>query len=291
MKNHKLINILVSGILVLLSQQARSMEDLKNICDYRVRYEKSEFPVPSYIKDILKSPKEYIELQLNQINQYASGQALINFLGEALKGKKLIITFSDCQDTSGDVVNGDALLSINLNKTIIELNDKTSKFPEVFSILPLVQSQFNISQDPNRPLWVIQIMPDRSPFWLTIAHELIHVYHKLKDQNEYRTVHNKDPEEVIAQIGSGDIAGKDFPEFTNASRLSPQKLWTNLEERNTVLNKNDISELKLRLEAGEKIRYIYQPSNLIFLELKSTFDKIVGMEIEFPIKKVYYHKI
>jgi hypothetical protein len=40
-------------------------------------------------------------------------------------------------------------------------------------------------------------------------------------------------------------------------RCRPDEIWSDNEEHKTVFSPSDVSEMKLRLEAGEPLRYIY----------------------------------
>ena len=178
---------------------------------------------------------------------------------------------------SGDVKDGNGIVVINFDKCIIDWNSGM-EFPEIYSLIPLIQGQLELPTAGGKML-VVEIAPDRSPFWMSIAYELIHVFHKLTDPEAYEKRIKSTPQEVIESISKNQTLYPSFFEL-RVPRLS-QALWTNEEERETVIGIG-ISEFTIRREMKQKIRYIYQASDKVFLELKETVDRVNGSPLPLP---------
>ena len=123
------------------------------------------------------------------------------------------------------------------------------------------------------------ISAESTPFWITLAHELIHLKHKLEEVNGIsRTDVQGIPYSLARTIGIEDIlVGKYqnlFPLFPELSewRLDMLELWLNLEERRTVIGPDidGICEASIRLLAGFPTRFIYQDKSIKSLEETST---------------------
>ena len=179
---------------------------------------------------------------------------------------------------SGDVKDGNGIVVINFDKCIIDWNSEM-EFPEIYSLIPLIQGQLELPTTAAGKMLVVEIAPDKSPFWMSIAHELIHVFHKLTDPEAYEKRIRSTPQEVIKSISKNQTLYPNFFEL-RVPRLS-QALWTNEEERETVVGIG-ISELTIRREMNQKIRYIYQASDKVFLELKETVDRVNGSPLTLP---------
>jgi hypothetical protein len=99
----------------------------------------------------------------------------------------------------------------------------------------------------------IKIKDGISPSYLSFAHELIHLSHYLDSKENYiklkddKTTEIQKEAKALNKIYTGQDAMK---------RAMP--IWSNKEEWKTVYDAANTSELKLRLAAGEDIRYLYQ---------------------------------
>lgn len=126
------------------------------------------------------------------------------------------------------------------------------------------------------------ISAESTPFWITLAHELIHLKHKLEEVNGIsHTDVQGIPYSLARTIGIEDIlVGKYqnlfslFPELSEW-RLDMLELWPNLEERRTVIGPDidGICEASIRLLAGFPTRFIYQDKSIKSLEETSTIVK------------------
>ena len=131
------------------------------------------------------------------------------------------------------------------------------------------------------------ISAESTPFWITLAHELIHLKHKLEEVNgisrtDVQGISHTDvqgiPYSLARTIGIEDILVGEyqnlfslFPELSEW-RLNMSELWPNLEERRTVIGPDidGICEASIRLLAGFPTRFIYQDKSIKSLEETST---------------------
>lgn len=125
-----------------------------------------------------------------------------------------------------------------------------------------------------------------SPFMITLAHELIHLKHKLEEianvcgGGEITSI----PYSTAKTIGIENIFESKysylFPFLSELQevRLNMTELWPNLEERRTVLGPDidDISEHTLRQSMGISSRFIYQRKDITSLEKQETISKIIN---------------
>lgn len=123
------------------------------------------------------------------------------------------------------------------------------------------------------------IFAESTPFWITLAHELIHLKHKLEEVNGIsRTDVQGIPYSLARTIGIEDILVGNyqnlFPSFPELSewRLNMSELWPDLEERRTVIGPDidGICEASIRLLARFPTRFIYQDKSIKSLEKTST---------------------
>lgn len=126
------------------------------------------------------------------------------------------------------------------------------------------------------------IFAESTPFWITLAHELIHLKHKLEEVNGISSADVQGiPYSLARTIGIEDILVGEyqnlfhlFPELSEW-RLNMSELWPNLEERRTVIGPDidGICEASIRLLAGFPTRFIYQDKSIKSLEETSTIVK------------------
>lgn len=135
-----------------------------------------------------------------------------------------------------------------------------------------------------------------SPFTITLAHELIHLKHKLEEIGElsYSGIAGI-PYSIAKTIGIENIFDGTYSHLFSLLaelqevRLNMNELWPNLEERRTVIGPDvdNISEHTLRKSMGIPSRFIYQNKDLISLEKQETILKIINDPIlpdEYSIK-------
>lgn len=134
---------------------------------------------------------------------------------------------------------------------------------------------------------VIAISAVETPFWITLAHELIHLKHRLEEiqmcpeggLNIAGRLIKDIPYSNAKEIGIREVLlindylflYKQLPELSDL-RIKITELWTDLEERRTVIgpDNDNISEASIRKEAEIPTRYIYQSKDIESLEKKET---------------------
>lgn len=151
------------------------------------------------------------------------------------------------------------------------------------------------------------IFAESSPFWLVLAHELIHLKHKLEEMCKNFC---KQPDQVSSErelsfipyssantirisdilIGNYRYLDKFVPELKEL-RLDMTGLWTSLEERRTVIgpDADGICEASIRLSAGFPTRFIYQDKLVQSLEKKDVVNQSISSFLQsiisFSIRK------
>ncbi|MBR1735359.1 MAG: hypothetical protein IJ730_08005 [Alphaproteobacteria bacterium] len=140
---------------------------------------------------------------------------------------------------------------------------------------------------------VYRISKILSPFYIIVAHELIHLKHFLDTclrRDEAITYGN-----ALRIQDYNDLPdGLDLPELSEEHYFPIKALrreipWTNYEERRTVIGPDidNISELSFRVVAGLPIRYIYQGPGNCFCEMSSIIHKIVKQAfVEYSIENI-----
>jgi hypothetical protein len=112
--------------------------------------------------------------------------------------------------------------------------------------IPVIKSRSSITMEDGVSRDVVLIGKGKSPFYLTVAHELIHFLHDIESpdlmEKRRRITYDRVPTRRLSEI------------------------WRDREEHKTVFSAADISEMKLRLEAREPLRYIYQNADTPFYE-------------------------
>jgi len=147
---------------------------------------------------------------------------------------------------------------------------------EIIAGLPYLERFFGISEclgvrGKIGNIDIYKIARVRSPFYVTIAHELIHLKHFLdtclnrKASFPYgKAIGIQD----YPHLKSIDIHLPETEERGISSKLRREIPWTNYEERRTVVGPDidGISELSFRIVAGLPIRYLYQGPYNCFCE-------------------------
>ena len=119
------------------------------------------------------------------------------------------------------------------------------------------------------------ISAESTSFWIRLAHELIHLKHKLEEVNNISGEGLQSiPYSASKEIGIEDLLiGKRrdiFPLVPELSewRLNMSELWPNLEERRTVVGPDidGICEASMRLSARIPTRFISQDKLIKSLE-------------------------
>lgn len=144
----------------------------------------------------------------------------------------------------------------------------------------MAESIYPILCKPNEEIVVVTGANYKTPFWLTLAHELIHAKHKLEaienNLDELKILKSttqieKIPYYIATNIDIDSIfldptynfLYDQLPELS-ILRINMNGLWTNLEERRTVIgpDSDGISEASIRasvrIEDKLPTRYIYQ---------------------------------
>lgn len=126
------------------------------------------------------------------------------------------------------------------------------------------------------------ISAEPTPFWITLAHELIHLKHKLEELNKISVDGIQGISYSLAKtIGISDILIGDYrylfhyvPELLKL-RLNMSELWPNLEERRTVIGPDidGVCEASIRKSAGLPSRFIYQDKTIKYLEETATVER------------------
>jgi len=127
-----------------------------------------------------------------------------------------------------------------------------------------------------------------SPFTITLAHELIHLKHKLEEIAKITEDYTRGKEIQYISYGHAKTIGIDniFTEYCDLFsvlpelqevRLNMSELWPNLEERRTVIGPDidNISEHTFRKSMKIPTRFIYQGKDIISLEKQETVLKII----------------
>ena len=155
----------------------------------------------------------------------------------------------------------------------------------IIDIVAIDEYKYPLIQRGNLPDY-LGISGMISPFMITLAHELIHLKHKLEeianvcDSGEITSI----PYSIAKIIGIENIFDTKYsylfpllPELQEV-RLNMTELWPNLEERRTVIGPDidDISEHTLRKSMGISSRFIYQSKDIISLEKQETISKIIN---------------
>jgi hypothetical protein len=133
----------------------------------------------------------------------------------------------------------------------------------------------------GRTAVISAISAESTPSWITLAHELIHLKHKLEEINKIGATGIQGiPYSLAKTIGISDILIGDYvnlspyvPELLEL-RLNMSELWPNLEERRTVVGPDidGICEASIRESAGLPSRFIYQDKNIKHLEKIATIE-------------------
>lgn len=180
------------------------------------------------------------------------------------------------------------------NGIIFRQGTQTSFFPRqiytqdgeklelIIAIASIKEYQYPVIDDMESEYFGISWMI--SPFDVTLAHELIHLKHKLEEIAGISSSEiAKIPYSKAKTIGIQDIFSEEYsyllevlPELQEV-RLNMSELWPNLEERRTVIGPDidNISEHTFRKSMGIPSRFIYQSNGIISLEKQETVLKII----------------
>ncbi|EKE00833.1 MAG: hypothetical protein ACD_21C00267G0008 [uncultured bacterium] len=175
------------------------------------------------------------------------------------------------------------------DKTAFFVRRREGKAELVIEIADIINSDYPVTHEFEEPS-IAAISSNSTEFWITLAHELIHLKHKLEeigdgmdrrqiDLSQYSDIkiedipYQKTQDINIKEIFSGryDFLYRQLPELSEP-RINMTMLWSTLEERRTVIgpDRDNISEASIRAAAGISARYIYQSSGMRFLESKCT---------------------
>ena len=224
--------------------------------------------------------KSYIEGLVSEIAKLDHGKALLNsFISRIPEIEKLPIIFSSDPDdiTAFNISNG-TIGPESKPHIILNMWDgkrvTTTKDGKVYAYTISGLLKPRILEDEIYGK-LVEVSAGLTPFYITFAHELIHASKESLDR-----INNK----------------KRIP-YMEQDRKRVKNLYPDDEERKTVLSVNNNSELILKKEAGEMIRYPYHFDDMVFYEpIKSImhnifFDaKVETQESEEEIKKYILSK-
>lgn len=221
----------------------------------------------------------FIRDQFERIAQLPSGRELLSSLSNHYNsetGKRLPVVFSeDKRDITAfntgsptqapyillnmwdgkRVTRGSPSSSSSSNSLIqtpsmssISSSSSGSLLPEVYTVGSVLKSRSRLTDGTE----VVEIGPGLTPFHISFAHELIHAERWNRNAAEMQS----------AKWGEPMAPGP----YSEKYRKRGAEISPNIEEDRTVASPKEVSELRLRMEAGEPIRYLYQDSTATFYE-------------------------
>ena len=217
----------------------------------------------SYMKDII-----------SDISRLDTGKALLrSFLAKrsAFKAQnttassKLRILFSAQKQMGFDTKNDRIDVNMWGNNRLI--TQKDGKY-YAYTIGGLLKSRLATSHGTssssssethmdNDHIELVEVGPGLTPFYISFAHELMHAERYYRNKEEFSQ--------------AGDLKDP----YADKFRKKTLEISPNAEENRTVISPNDFSELLLRKEAKERIRYLYHnfSDSVTYYEPKSTIIK------------------
>ena len=217
--------------------------------------------------------RDFIKTNLIELSELDYGKQLLRSFLDKISGKKekFPIIFSSYKNTKDESDTTAFSAGIRVTGTIqdewqphITINMWDGKRVTVrqkkniytYSVGGLLKPQTTGNRVPKG---LIEISSGLTPFYITLAHELIHAQRYFINKGE---------------MFDAQQYGKPYQE---ESRIRVMDLYPNAEEERTVLSPNDFSELVLRIKANEMIRYPYHFSGEKFYEpisniIKNIFD-------------------
>jgi hypothetical protein len=201
--------------------------------------------------------KDFLKTQFDKIEKLQSGKLLLKNIADALDtnpmftGGLAISFLHEDEERSTFRIKDPTLQIPRINLNLWENNVGVKKsvgdisFPEIYTTKPLIKSKTSIPMGGELSRDAVEIGEGLSPFYLTLAHELTHLKHAIENKGKIKQLQKIEPSHPIDRSTA---------------------IWKNREEHRTVFSPADISEMKLRMEAGEPLRYIYQDRTKSFFE-------------------------
>lgn len=198
--------------------------------------------------------------QLNDMARYPSGQRLLTKMGELMAQEPALPMTPGASRTKDSpfrvlITNKDVnqyhaasnTVKLNFWGTAIAMKQQSDDKVKLFSVYPLVHGR---SETPTGEQ-MIESRDGLTPYYISVFHEFNH-YKDNKDPNANRLVKG------IEQFEDMD---KKTPIYSRTRSIIPGMYTTfSPTEHRTIFDgsTSDTSELSLRLESGEPIRYLYQ---------------------------------
>lgn len=218
--------------------------------------------------------------QLEQLESSPTGRALLNNINTYLKSnrKRLNIEFVDNPDTDSYSTRFNSNDPNNLS-VIINLKQFQQDRDGYYMDLPEIKSRARAGNQE-----VFEIAPGRTPLHIALGHELVHFNHFIDAEQKGKSAKKFGESATPKEVSNLKNRNK-YPELM-IPRIGSSRLFTNAEERKTVIGKglspktrgDGISEMSLRMEAGLNPRYIYQgqrPGSRFF-EPADTVRRVIG---------------
>ena len=260
----------------------RDFEEINQLLKERQQFrpydEHAKWDVSSFPKKQKESYyRDYIKETLTEIVKFDNGRKLLSSFLEKMQNTKinfLIIFSSDSRDITSfspktshrsvwsipEELNSHIMLNMWDGKRVTTQKDGKVY---VYSISGLLKSRLGTSHETSSnssseiqidddPKELVEVGAGLTPFYITFAHELIHAIRYFKNEDEQKQVKSiSDP-------------------YADQYRKRAKSLYPDAEEERTVLSSGDVSELVLRMEAKERIRYPYSFNGETFYEPSSS---------------------
>lgn len=250
-------------------------------------------PAPNY-EEYIKNPKieesqkiaklkNILFKELNKMSEYESGRILLNMVGQLIEKEK---TDNNKNFFKVDI-NSSGLNSYDKKSNTLNLSFSkaiplvhTDGTHRLYMTYPLIHGTIDLKETvtsqkadsattkiaQNETKTFIESKKGLSPYFITIFHELNHY----KDDNYFRSKVKKYVEGNVGQFGA--------PKSRNSSIVRTMQDFNAPTEHRVVwdADQEDISELTLRMEAKEPLRYLYQDAKYPLYE---TLDQAIKYSI------------
>ncbi len=244
--------------------------------------------------------KEFCKYAIDKIYRNSDGRKLIDKISEFLKESSIKnVIFLNCSGDGGgtafvhkidftmekiaDVQIDVLFIHINLDNAI-RCVSSGAWCEQLFGISECVYDYKEIDKIGN----VFRIAKMLTPFYVTIAHEFIHLKHFL--ETLLRKKCHMTYEEAVTIETYNQITRniESLPELREREYLVKREIpWSNFEERRTVVGPDidGISELSFRIKEGLPIRYIYQGPDNCFYEEPKILYTVVSEALSIAVDK------
>jgi hypothetical protein len=264
----------------------KKIEDLYVVIDQRAQ-DDSIVPIINTLingSSLERNERHFLGAELLKLSKLPTGSKLINNISAYLRrnpNKKFSITMNP----GGSAFDGSDPNDLRVNIDLGQFQQDNNGY---YMNLPEISSRTRVSNQDT-----FEISPGRTPLHIALGHELVHFNHFIgidgkTDKHGRPKVNRSDGNKPAGRTVTEDYAIRSrfkYPEL-KASRVASSELFTNAEERKTVIGKgryskspdDGISEMSLRMEAGLNPRYIYQGQqpDSHFLESADTVRQVIG---------------